>query len=523
MVFIIILSVCAFGLRAYPRFILKYNYLHDTFVHLYVASEIRKNRFVVPSKIARIMMTHRHDYPFLYHYFLALFPGPVRFWVERFTGALFDTASVVLLFFFAQTMVEYYQLPTLLPYYFAGLYAFSPALLRLGSGPRAYNGSPRVLAQTLYFSHILTFFLFTVTGQWWFAAASVLAGALLFVNSKFGVQALVFFTLFFTIFFSYQYILFLISSFVLSNIITFGRAFQVLEGQYRYSHFYFFHLQQILLFNNKYFHKSFSDYQKILRDHFYILRTRFDLYKIASWFFEESYFLHVLVAVFTPFFILPLYIFYPPTHPIELFMIVWALAGLCMYIFTKIKRFLFLGEAERYAEYALPASPFLAVDLILFKDLPFLLIIFGVYYLISALFYLHKYFQRYEVINAKFNKTAALFEQINEYPTGNLMPIGIEFWQALYRTKHPILTLGINVDTRKLPIEEFMLVYAHYPLPSKDFEKIISDYDIDYIFTKKHELEKYTREIAEDAQIVDKYFEVVGTAEDFIFMKKRAN
>jgi len=523
MIFIILIAFLTFVLRAFPRVKLKQAYAADTYLHLYVARIIKENSFKIPQKLPKVILKHRHDYPFFYHFLLAIFPLKLRYWAERFTGAFFDTINIILLYYFSVEMVKLYNLSSQAIYFTTVLYAISPALLRYSHSPRAFNGSPRVLGQSLYIAHILAFGLFVMTNQWYFAVISVISGSLQFISTKFGVQVILFFSIFFSIFFSYTYILVLIASFIFSNIITLGKAFQVLSGHYQHSYFYFRYIQQIVLHQNKYFHKSFYDYQKALRDHLYVLRTSFDVYRVLKWFYEESYFLHIIFIIFTPFFILPFYFFQSNLQIYDYFLLTWAGAGFCMYLITKIKIFLFIGEAERYTEYALPAALLLMVKLLIINNLFVILYVLGGLYLFSAIFYIHLFFKNYTKVNQLSQNNHHFYDTINSYPEGALLALGSDFRQLLYCAKHPVLCPGMNTDVQNiLPIEEYMLAFGNAHLPSKDFERVINTFDIQYIVTKNPGFTKYQNEILDDKEIINKHFEVVKEWEGMIFMKRKA-
>ena len=190
--------------------------MSDTYFHLYCAATIRKKSFRLPNKLPRIVLDHEYTYPFLYHCLLAIFPIKIRHWAERVSGAVFDTISVVIVYLFSRWLFQTHSNPYLAEMV-AALYAFSPGLLRMGSGPRAYNGSPRTMGQMLYVLHATSAFVGIHENSIGFLTISVISGSMLTVTAKFGTQVLLMFGIFFFGFFSVKYAAILGSSFALSG------------------------------------------------------------------------------------------------------------------------------------------------------------------------------------------------------------------------------------------------------------------------------------------------------------------
>jgi hypothetical protein len=127
---------------------------------------------------------------------LALFNDKARQWAERFTGAFFDTLNVLLIYFFTSRYLSFHQLDyPYLTLFTCFLYSISPALLRFNGGPRSFNGSPRIMAQTLYLLHLFPYYLYYETGNYWMLLGSIFFGGLMLIGSTFGTQVLLFFSL----------------------------------------------------------------------------------------------------------------------------------------------------------------------------------------------------------------------------------------------------------------------------------------------------------------------------------------
>jgi len=491
---IYLIALFTFFIRALPRLLYPNALVADTFFHMYCAKVISDNSLKIPRRLPRIILNHEYTYPFLYHLLLALFPCKFRAWAERLTGAVFDTVNVVLVYLFSSWAVDRSGLPGLqgLPIWVAAFFAFSPALLRIGSGPRAYNGSPRVMGQTLYLIHILSSYYALSTRSWLALIAALLAGGGVIVTAKFGNQVLLFFGIFLGLFFSFQYLLLLGGSVLVSLLIWRKQGWRVIVGQIRHSLFYFRHLQRIYLHRHL---PSLKGYIKSAAARTWGILKNGELKGAVEWYFSEPQPLHLLMTVYPQFLLVPVFLLRHEAMGLwDRFVLVWAGAALFCFLATKIKLLLFLGEGERYLEYALFPSLWLGVRFCL-ENREFLLWGFLAYFMVSALYYAWAYHRTYRRADEEFGRTGKAFAQLNRMPPGVIMPIGSFQWQTLYWSSFPVLTYGGNVDERLLPSEEFLLVYGSYPYPSEHFARIVTEYDVSYIVSDKDHINYYSNKI----------------------------
>ncbi len=494
---ITLLAVTTFLVRALPRVLLPDVYASDTYFHLFRAQTIRDNRFRLSKTLPRIILPHENTYPFLYHYLLAIFPSGARLWAERFTGAVFDTFNVLLVYLFSnwlileQTGLDKYEF---LPIWVAALFAFSPALMRIGSGPRAYNGSPRVMGQTLYLLHIFSAVFFYETGNIIALTVSIVAGAAVYITAKFGVQVLLFFGVFFALGVTPLYALLILLSFFASYVVTSGYVGTVIQGGVRHSRFYVKHLQRIFLDPHV---RSFKQYIVGFGDATLRLIT-LRLKGALFWYYREQYFLHLFVTVFPQFAVLLLFIQRFEKLHVPFFLLAWSAAALVCFFLTKLRPLMFLGEGERYLEYALFPSVFVAV--LLLYQTPKLLCLWLAYSLLSMCFYQYDYHSSYSKLHRDYHQILDIFGKLDSLQSGVIWPIGSFHWQTLFHTRFPVLTHGCNLDERVLSKEEFMLVYGNYPYPSPNYRSIIENYNVKYIVSDKTSLEYYPKQFLDDPE-----------------------
>jgi hypothetical protein len=491
-----LLGIAAFALRAAPRLWCPHALTSDTYFHLYCARLIRASGFRLPHRLPQVVLGHEHTYPFLYHYLLALLPHGPRMRLERISSALFDAATLAAAAWFMLWLqgLHEWEMDSRTPLLVAALLAFSPALLRIGSGPRAYSGSPRPLGQLLYLLHILCAYHAFVTHSPVTLATSVLSGAAVFTAAKFSIQVLLFFAPFFAILVSPWYLALLLLSLAAALLLTGGKVWRVLVGHYRHSNFYVRVLQQIYLYPGIGSLKGYALALASRARDVIIKRT----WKAAlDWYFSEPHPLHLLLTVYTPFLLLPFLAEDSRSMP-QRFLLAWTVAALIWFVATKTRPLRFLGEGERYLEYATLPSLLLAVDFMI-RIHPAWAYGFLAYSVIAAAYYVRSFAVQNAAGESRFPETVRAFETLDGMPAGVVMPIGSLHWQTLYYTKFQVLTIGGNIDETLLPRDEFMLVYGRYPFPSADFGKIVERYGVTYVVSDRLHIGHYAGKIFGDA------------------------
>jgi hypothetical protein len=491
---VIVLGLAAFAARALPRLSRPHALASDNYYHLYCARVIRANRFRVPHRLPQVMLGHEYTYPFLYHYLLALLPCGLRLKLERVSSALFDAAAVAAVGWFSLWLLETaaWDLDPRAPLLTAALFAFSPALLRMGSGPRAYSGNPRPLGQLFYLLHLLSAYHAFATGSLSSLVASVLCGAVLFAGSKFSVQVLLFFAPFFAIFVTPWYLALPLLSAATAVLLTGGKAWRVLVGHCRHSDFYVRVLQQIFLHPGA---ASPGKYARALAGHLGGALRRRAWRPALDWYFLERYPLHLLLTVYTPFLVLPFLAdrMGSGSGP-ERFLLAWAIAAFVCFLATQTRPLRFLGEAERYLENAMFPALLLSVDFLLGVH-PAWVYGFLLYSVFAAFHYALAFRAQNGASETSHAEAEQAFASLHRMPPGAVLPIGSLHWFTLYHTRFPVLTIGGNIDENLLPRDEFRLVLGRYPYPSAEFDRILDAYDVRYIVSDRPQVRHYAEHI----------------------------
>ncbi len=485
----ILLLLVTFLYRALPRLFRPYAFSSDTYYHLYYAKLIRQARMRVPRRYPQMLLDHDSDYPFLLHWIWACFPLHWHFALERISTALWDTLSVGAVLIFGNWFTQFHGRTSLTtwPLWTAAILAFAPALLRIGSGPRAFSGTPRVMGETLYLLHMLLAFHGWQTHSPWTLVASLLMGSFLILSSKFANQVLLFFGFFLGLFVTPWYWLLLLGIYAGSIILSWGRALHLLEIQLKHLIFYKNTLQKIFIHPSHL--PALQEYRKNLQEFFRQI-SQLKLTPAMRWCLrQEKYYWHLLVTVFPQFLCLPFFWLTDPFPPVGRYLLIWATAGLIWFILTKQKLLSFLGEGERYLEFALYPSIALITLICIQGNASWLLALWLAGSIAAALYYIGLFLD--ETVD-DFTATQDLYNLLNSLPEGTVWPIAWYHWQTVFRCNKRVLTYG---NIRALNPEEFELVLGRYPYPSEKYLKIILRYQINTVITSEDCLTRYTQHI----------------------------
>ncbi len=519
-VILTLLLVFSFTIRALPRKGFTYAFSGDTFFHLYMGNAIRKNNFKIPDRIPNVVLDHEYTYPYLYHLFLSVFSKEKSLKIEKITGAIFDTINALAIYIFVSWSVNYFQM--IVPSYFSFLitlsYIVSPALLTISAGPRAYSGSPRVIGQTLYIIHITTFFYYSVTGDFVGFFISILFGSLLFITAKFGVQVLVFFGVIFIFLYSPVYSIIILLSFIISVFYTRGRSWKVLSGQIKHSEFYFLFMKSGKIFGFKSDLQDIKIYlARLLRNSKQLIRGR--VFNFIEWVFSERYFLHFSIIAFPQ--VIFLLIVYNKIYLPEIllnFLLIWFAASLIWFLLTSFGFLKFLGEGERYIEYSVTASFFLAGYYLVSNELYLWIVVYFIYSLFIYFLHVYLFRKRHSTQTDDYYLDEELFEKLNSLPKGILLPFGNE-WQTLYRSKHPLLTYGANIDVKRLSVKYFKHLFYNAHMPADIMDEFINKFNLRYILTTPVNLDFYLNNVCKDDKFFKTVTEKVAESKNYILFK----
>ena len=337
--------------------------------HMLLRREIRRNRFRMPARVAAMALDERQTYPWWYHSFLALLPEAWLRRVPPLPSTLIDAAHTVIVVLLAAHLAPFAG-PAVDPAV-AGLvagivFAISPALLVVGIGPRAYEITPRPLGELCYTVLMAAGAAYATGGSPWYVAVAAVAGAILLMSSKFAAQVLVFCAPAVALAAgSWIPVLLVPLAFLACFILTGGRYWWVLVGQVRHLDIFRRRLQHehaILRDRNR--------WRALLDAAVAVLRSpgrttaRIELMRLAEHNTVLQFLLRnvlwlavvglILTGVFVP--------WAPGGEGWRAWLIGWTLAPLVPFVLSSMRSLRFLGEAERYPEYAVaPVAVLFAV------------------------------------------------------------------------------------------------------------------------------------------------------------------
>lgn len=512
---LIFILILAFVLRSIPRIILPYGIASDSYFHLYLTKSIIQHRMHCPKKDERFLLNTLCTYPYLHHYFLALFGQKKILTGERYSSQFYDTINTLLVFVLTNLSTsEFFLLNSagLIP---AFIYAISPVFFRFGDEPRVYNGSSRVMAQTIYLLHIAGLLLLQSNSIWTGSIIILITAAMIFNTTKFGIQVLLLFGIFFSVL-NYWYGILVVGGFLLSVIISVGRTYKVLE----------IHIQHLIfLFKSKLYYRKFSpktDLKKFLStmNRQVSFLVKFNFRAFLNDFFLNLDPIHNLIVGFHVI-LLSTLTFSTQKNPVLFYFI---LGSLFAFLLTKLPRFRFLGKAERYLEFAL--AP--AIILVFNRDwnsplMIALLLLYIIFCICGIIIYELDFIKKYRGENDEFIKISEAFKLFNSTNTrGIVWTLNQHFHKPIFFTDFPILGYYAGtINKQKSTQKELDDMMQNYPYPSYDLMRIVEEYNIRYIITLKINLSNYLKLAQITDDFFEKHFEILNETDSLVFVKRK--
>lgn len=504
-IFLISILLLTFFLRAYPRIILPHSVTGDSYFHLYLIRLIIKNKRRSPREDKRYVLNSECNYPYFYHWLMALLGEKRMFFTERYSSSFFDTVNCFLMYLLAQCVFVQHDLSDNYALIVSLLYAVQPILFKTGDEPRIHNGSSRVFVQALFLAHMI--------GAYWYLnfhsltglSLSVISATFIFFTAAFGFQVLLFFTPVIAVFFPF-YLFITVLSLLLSIVVTRGRSWELIAA--KYSHL-------IYLYKSKMYYQRLSlwtDVKVFIKSCFGLAKLLFT-FQIGS-FFRKSYLNHSPIMrnlLGFHMFIILLNVEYYSRFK---FLYVWMLTAFLLFLITKLPGLRIIGKAERYLEYAVYPSLILCVlFLSQFSFAVWLIFPYLVFCLIGIYVYNKEYIDGHKIENNDFEATKELFENFNsQNKEGIIWTLHPFLYKPMFFTKFPILGYYAGtINYEKVPKREIEDMLGNYPYPSFDFFKVLSRYEVSYIITAKSYLNHYLKKAgATEKELEEKGLTKIG-------------
>jgi hypothetical protein len=506
-----------FVLRVAPRWRLGHAISSDGYYHLAMARAIRENGRRLPDMHPRLALPHRYTYPFLYHWILAAVPSAWAERLERVSSAVCDAALVAWTWFVAWRALSAAGVETApqIALWSAAATAIAPALLRVGGGPRAYQGTPRTLGQLLFAVWSGSLVLCAMeSAPGWLPVAAV-AVALAGITSKFANQAVVFCSILLLASGRWEPCASAAAGYAASVVFTRGRALGVLQGQIAHSVWYFRHLQ------HRFGYVAAPGLGRWWRE---LLQTGGRPRLIGAWAMCQRFWPHVL-AVFL--FHVPVFAMLAGGQAgravraagVEAGLLAelgaWLTAGVALMLSTSWRPLRFLGEPERYLENMVPLQTIGFCWLAVTGGLDWLLWAAAIYSM--AL---------YGIAVRQFRRENAWWHRLYDAFRGPaaavdreehlVYPLGGFFWPLLYFTRRcRILSTAANLDERHTSVTDWLAAFGNYPHPSVPLAELADRLGLDYAVGPRAAVQRYA-ELVGDGSLSDGTFEAVWEAEGVV-------
>jgi hypothetical protein len=484
-----LIAVFALGLgtRVFPRIVCKEARGMDAFYHLLAARRIRERGFRYPYTLEEFLMPGIYDYPPLFHYLVALFPESWHLGIERWSSAVCDALHGIVIYLFSIYVLRQAGFPgdpASSALWVSFLFLISPSLTYIGSGPRAYQGTPRTLGELFFTLCIGYSTVHFFQGGVGFLLAAGLFGGLILLTSKFGSQVFVFFYVVFLILTrGTTWIAVLLLAFFTAWFFSWGHYKDILLG----------HLDHC-----EYYRKAISKRFYLVRDknRWSGLKTMVHEWKKSP--FKASRILvmdntYVLLLIRNPQLAYLLVLLLAGEYrynTVSGLLFTWIGAGVLAFLLTSLRPFLFLGEAERYLEYAL--FPQLLLISLSGSAFPFFYWLAGYEMVLYGVFvagFIYQYSQKEQDL-PMFREMIAFIRR--DRSIQNILPIYLnDAIQLAYESGKRIAHFPGNFRNRFFPIEEFLSFYdTVYPFPNQNLRSLMDRYGYDAVYFSKQDMHK---------------------------------
>ncbi len=436
----------------------------DAAYHFYYIDEIRKNKSVAPLKTSKFVLEREVTYPWGFHVLCSYIkPRTLKnypFLPSLFFDILHSYLVVILIWYLlpANELVSVKALTSLMGGVF---FCVNPALLGVGGGPRAYELTPRVAVEFFSVFAFFTLGIFEHSGNLLALLLSITSVSAAVLYGRFALQVFLFFSLFFAIISKDALpLLVFLCGLILAILWTRGRFIRIL-----WSHVLFLsnYRQRV-----QHEHPAMEYRKKVWP--FSGLKTKKEILKVLLhqplFIFATRNMLTLLVlfAVFVNFGDLVWY------HEIPKYLGVLTFVSIFSFLCVLIPPLRFLGEAERYPEFAVSSVSILATLIMYWQNLPYILCCI-LFLLLSSPILLFSWIQMFRTHKANRVKSAKISELLNYLGIRDrvdrvlLLPDRLSSVVAL-ETKHLVLS---SMDFF-LWNERWEKLFSRYPWPNTDLK-----------------------------------------------------
>ncbi len=457
----------------------------DAYAHLKFIRDIRNHNHTMPEEPSGLTTGGRYSYPFFMHWLLSFTPRSTWPFIERYFSGIMDVifTGYFLILGILGYLTDFQILLCLL--IFITTPEFARADQSHGKGLTA-----RKPGMVLVTGSFLWFLLWFNGGGIVFLFLSFLFGALVALTSKFGLQALMFISIGIGILVSPIALFLPILSVAIAFALSFGEYKHVFRTHIRHSYRY--------AINYDTYHPGSTvpsiqgtDIVERLRN---ILQR--DISKEDLWHVREQTAVRILVN--NPFILVYLlaigqYFTSSVTFSTSLVGLnEWVYGGLAAFIFTALPPFRFLGEAERYLEYAfLPMVLIIAeswqVFGSLFKTSTLIISAGGMTVLFLYMYLYEEYISTSDSAKQSWNE---MIDFLNKQNPGTLIVQPRNKSRGIvWETDHDVVDVGLNTSSTEEVVKQRERIFSlGSPHITDDIDWLDERYSPDFVvFDKEYE------------------------------------
>lgn len=466
-----IVPILSYLLQVYPRFFNKY-FGVDVWTRFLEIDLVRKNNHQIPKKLEDgFILKGNFDYPPLFPMLLSFIPKKKLERWQAYIAPFFDALHCLLIFFIALQITNRIEIALLAQF----IYMSIPIVAMENSylAPRSFGYLHLTLA-------LYPLLLYASSPKFIYLLAGYAFASLLFLAHRFAMQSFLFACIFFSIWDkSIIYLLVYVLSFITAVALSNGYYLHVLKGHWLNIYFW------IVNYKNRWVHqvtgKSNSAGKRDLVGKINVLLSKLSpltLISMNCWLLSAFLFFFLLLNGYH----LPV-LQNPLLQRFALWILFFYFWGI---LILSVKRFLAIGEGQRYLEMATAPSAILSSILFFsFLNTPYQILAYAILgCMLVGNFGVILFAQRKVVIN---DKTRSLTEDILDAftyinklkgrPRIICLPHQITT-MTIYNSKAEVL---VNADNQSL-FKDMMLFFPVFTKSVKELAKIFS---LDYLLLRE--------------------------------------
>jgi hypothetical protein len=450
----------------------------DAVIHLIIADGIRRNGHRIPERFPEFLLSGPHNYPSFFHWLLSFISKERLERYEPFIGTFIEMIHSAAIFFacYYWALKQNIANPGWIGFLSAMMFALTPLLVdHVG---RVFSLSERPFGSLLGTVFLFFGLQYVLSSSFWALALSAAVMGIIFISSKFTVQAILFISFIFSLLaWTPKIGVPVIVGCVGALLFTKGYAIRVLKGHLRHSIFY-----KTFLLNHYLRPKSqYGDLIQSVVTGFRNPRVLIQAFRTNSLLkiFSMVPWLLVLIVSITG------NVEEVRSIPVFRFGVLWVGSSVIVTCLTAVNGMRFLGEPERYLEFALLPLTFLCSVFLLERNSLASWLLGASMSLYGLLVFWHL-LSKIRAMKIWDEGEEELCEWLRGLNPARIMTIPLKAVSVLvYRTRHQGLNTLTNISETSQQQRFKELCPILYPYPDSNLRKLVREYQLDLIVVHK--------------------------------------